>query len=101
MRVFGTPLNPNPPTSTVVSDFMSLRASCAEGYILLISDLREVEEKKRVARPPRRAVKRNVRCIVKKESPNWYRSKDKRRRTAGSRAPKHSGIDQNSASWGW
>jgi hypothetical protein len=64
MSVFGTPENPNPPTRTVVSDFMSLIASCAEDTILLIAGRMLVVEKKRGVRPFRRALKRNCRCIV-------------------------------------
>jgi hypothetical protein len=64
MSVFGTPEKPNPPTSTVVSDFMSLIASCADETILLIAGRMVVVEKKRGVRPLRRALKRNCRCIV-------------------------------------
>jgi hypothetical protein len=67
MRVFGTPEKPNPPTKTVVSDFMSLIASCAEETILLIAGRDALAEKNRmpVAGPRRRAVKRRERCIVR------------------------------------
>jgi hypothetical protein len=64
MSVAGTPEKPNPPTRTVVSDFMSLIASCAEETILLMAGRMVVVEKKRGVRPLRRALKRNCRCIV-------------------------------------
>lgn len=66
MSVEGTPENPNPPTRTVVSDFMSLIASCAEDTILLIAGRMVVVEKKRGVRALRRAaLKRNWRCILR------------------------------------
>jgi hypothetical protein len=49
----------------VVSDFMSLIASCAVETILLIAGRTVVVEKKRGVRALRRALKRNCRCIVK------------------------------------
>jgi hypothetical protein len=65
MSVLGTPEKPNPPTRTVVSDFMSLIASCAEETILLIAGRIVVVEKNRGVRPLRRAaLKANCRCIV-------------------------------------
>ena len=67
MRVFGTPEKPNPPTKTVVSDFMSLMASCAEETILLMAGRDALAEKNRkpVAGPRRRAENRRERCIVR------------------------------------
>jgi hypothetical protein len=67
MSVLGTPEKPNPPTRTVESDFISLMASCAEGYILLMAHRLAELEKKRIAGALRRAAKRYVRCIVKVE----------------------------------
>jgi hypothetical protein len=64
MSVFGTPENPNPPTKTVVSDFISDMASCAEETILLIAGRAVVVEKKRGVMALRRAEKSICRCIV-------------------------------------
>lgn len=66
MSVFGTPEKPKPPTKTVVSDFMSLMASCAEETILLIAARWLLPEKNRmpVAGPVRRAAKRYDRCML-------------------------------------
>lgn len=65
MSVLGTPEKPNPPTSSVESDFMSLMASCAEGKILLIAGRADEVEKNRMTLPLRRPAKWNVRCIVR------------------------------------
>lgn len=45
MSVSGTPQRPKPPQRSVLLGFMSLRASEAEGYTLLISARRAVAEK--------------------------------------------------------